>query len=106
MSWLPRPSTPAAAIRDLLAFMRHTSREQRLGAALAILVTAVIVIEFLVDAQTGMTPPPTVTYVQLYSKDRTDADIIADQKKEMAEKAAFDKEKQRQFQQLEKRLGM
>jgi len=106
MSWFPRPSTPRAAFRDLAAFMRQRSREQLIGASLAVLITAVIVIEFLVDAQTGMKPPPQVVEVELYKPGRTDADIIADQKKDQAERAAFEKEKQRQFKKLEKELGM
>lgn len=106
MSWFPRPSSPRAALADLLAFMRHSSREQRIGAALALLVTAIIVIEFLVDPQIGTAPPPEVTYVELYPANRTDADIVADQKKDQAAKLAAQKEQQRQFQKLENELGM
>ena len=106
MSWFPRPVGPRAAIADLLAFMRHSSREQRIGAALALLVTAIIVIEFLVDAKLGTAPPPQVTYVDLYPSNRTDAEIIADQKKDQAAKEAAQKERQRQFQKLENQLGM
>ena len=106
MSWFPSPSSPRAALRDLAAFMRHTSREQRIGAALALLVTAIIVIEFLVDANTGAPLPPQVVEVQLYPSNRTDAEIIADQKKDQAAREAAEKEKQRQFQKLEKQLGM
>lgn len=106
MSWLPPPVSPRAAIADLLAFMRHTSREQRLGAALALLVTAIIVIEFIVDANTGMKTPPEVTYVELYPSNRTDADIVADQKKDQAAKEAAKKAQQREFQKLENRLGI
>jgi hypothetical protein len=106
MSWFPKPVSPRAALIDLRNFMRHRSREQRIGAALALLVTAIIVIEFFVDANIGTTPPPEVTYVQLYPSNRTDADIIADQKKEQAEKEAAEKERQRQFDRLGKRLGM
>jgi hypothetical protein len=106
MSWFPRPASPRAAIADLLAFMRHSSHEQRIGAALALLVTAIIVIEFLVDAKIGTAPPPQVTYVDLYSSNRTDAEIIADQKKDQAAKEAAQKERQRQFQKLENQLGM
>jgi hypothetical protein len=106
MSWFPSPSSPRAALRDLAAFMRQRSREQVIGASLAFLVTAIIVIEFVVDAKIGTAPPPQITYVELYPASRTDAQIIADQKKDMAEKAAWEKEKQRQFQRLEKRLGM
>jgi hypothetical protein len=106
MPWFPRPSTPRAAFRDLAAFMRQRSREQVIGAALALLVTAIIVIEFVVDAKIGTAPPPQVTYVELYPSNRTDAEIIADQKKDMAQKLAAQKERQRQFQKLEKQFGM
>jgi hypothetical protein len=106
MSWFPRPSTPAAAMRDLFAFMRHTSREQRIGAGLALLATGVIVFEFLIDSYFGAMPAPTPTYVELYSSNRTDADIVRDQKKDEAEKAAMEKEKQRQMKELGKRLGI
>jgi hypothetical protein len=86
--------------------MRQRSREQVIGAALAFLVTTIIVIEFLVDAKIGTAPPPEVTYVELYTHNRTDADIVAEQKKDMANKLAAQKERQRQFQKLEKQLGM
>ncbi len=51
-------------------------------------------------------PAPTPTYVELYPANRTDADIIADQKKDQAEKAAIEKEKQRQYKELGKRFGI
>ena len=86
--------------------MRQRSREQVIGGSLAILVTAIIVIEFLVDAKVGTAPPPRVVEVQLYAPDRTDADIIADQKKDQAAKEAAQKEQQREYQKLEKKFGM
>jgi hypothetical protein len=106
MSWFPRPVSPWAAIADLRAFMRQRSREQVIGGSLAILVTAIIVIEFLVDAKVGTAPPPRVVEVQLYAPDRTDADIIADQKKDQAAKEAAQKAQQREYQKLEKKFGM
>jgi hypothetical protein len=106
MSWFPSPSSPRAALRDLIALIRHSGREQKIGAALALLVTAIIVVEFLVDAKIGTALPPQVVEVELYPSNRTDAQIIADQKKDMANKAAAEKEKQRQFQKLEKTFGM
>ncbi len=93
-------------MRDLLAFMRQRSREQVIGATLAVLVTIIIVIVFLVDSKINTAPPQQVIYVDLYNSNRTDAEIIADQKKDQAEKDAYAKEKQRQFQELEKKLGM
>ncbi|MEJ7776514.1 MAG: hypothetical protein WKF52_03820 [Sphingomicrobium sp.] len=106
MSWYPRPVGPRAAIKDLAAFMRQRSREQVIGLVLAILVTAILVIEFLVDSQINTAPPPQVVYVESYSANRTDAEIIADQKKDQAERQAVQAERQRQFQKLENRFGM
>jgi hypothetical protein len=106
MSWFPKPVGPRAAFRDLAAFMRQRSREQVIAGSLALLVTSIIVIEFIVDASMGTAPPPRITYVELYPSNRTDAQIIADQKKDQAAKDAADKERQRQFQKLENQLGM
>lgn len=106
MSWFPRPSTPGAAVRDLMAFMRQRSREQVIGACLAVLVTAIIVIEFIVDPQMGTAPPPQVVEVQLYAPNRTDAQIAADEKKDQADKAAEQKARQQEFQKLAKQLGI
>jgi hypothetical protein len=94
------------AFNDLRAFMRQRSREQVIAAALAVLITVIIVIEFVVDAKINTAPPPRVTYVELYPSTRTDAEIIADQKKDQAAKEAAAKERQRQFQKLENQLGM
>ena len=106
MSFFPRPSSPGAALRDLAAFLRQRSREQVIGACLALLVTAIIVIEFLVDSKINTAPPPQVVEVELYAPNRTDAQIAADQKKDQAEREAAKKEQQKQFQQLAKQLGI
>ena len=106
MAVLPPVSRPGVALRDLLAFLRQRSREQVIGATLAVLVTMMIVIIFLVDSKINTAPPPQVVYVQLYDSNRTDAEIIADQKKDQAKREAAAKERQRQFKQLEKQLGM
>ncbi len=82
--------------------MRQREREHVIGAALAFLVTVIIVIEFVVDAKMDTAPPPQVVEVQLYPSNRTDAEIVADQKKDMANKQALEKEQQRQYQKLAK----
>jgi hypothetical protein len=106
MPWFPSPVSPRAAFADFRAFLRHREREHWIGAALAVLVTIIIVIEFLVDSKINTAPPPRVVYVEQWQADRTDAEIIADQKKDQAAKEAARKERQRQFQKLEKQLGM
>ena len=92
--------------RDFLAFVRQREREHVIGAALAFLVTLIILIIFLVDPKVNTAPPQQVTWVELYPSNRTDAQIIADQKKDAAERLAATKEKQRQFQELEKKFGI
>lgn len=106
MSWIPRPVGPRAAISDLAAFMRQRSREQVIGGVLALLSTIIIVILFLVDSKINTAPPAQIVYVESWTANRTDAEIIADQKKHQAERRAAEMEKQRQFQRLENRLGM
>jgi hypothetical protein len=106
MGWFPKPVGPRAALKDLAAFMRQRSREQVIGASLALLITAIIVIEFLVDSTMGTAPPEQITYANLYPSNRTDAQIIADQKKDEAARQAAIKERQRQFKKLENQLGM
>ncbi len=106
MPWFPRPSSPRAAFADLKAFLGQRSREQVIGLVLAILVTAILVIEFLVDSQINTAPPPQVVYVESYSANRTDAEIIADQNKDQAEREQARRERQEYFQKLENRLGM
>jgi hypothetical protein len=106
MSWFPSPVGPRAAIRDLVAVFRHSSREQVIGASLALLSTIIVVILFFVDSKINTAPGPQLIYVESWSENRTDAEIIADQKTRQAEKKAAEAEKQRQFQRLEKQLGM
>ncbi len=106
MSWFPSPVSPRAAFADLRDFVRHREREHWIGAALAVLVTIIIIIEFFVDSKINTAPPPRIVYVEQWKTGRTDAEIVADQKKRQAEKEAAARERQRQFQRLEKQLGM
>ena len=106
MPVLPPISRPGVAFRDLRAFLRQRGRDQVIGAILAVLVTIIIVIVFFVDSKINTAPPTQIIYVESYPANRTDAEIIADQKIDQAKKEAAAKERQRQFQKLEKQLGM
>ena len=70
------------------------------------LVTMIILIEFMVDSKINTAPPPQVIYAESWPANRTDAEIVAEQKKDQAKRDAAAKEKQRQFKELEKQLGM
>lgn len=106
MAILPPASTPRAALRDLGNFIRHREREHVIGAALAVLTTIIILIVFFVDSKINTAPPPQIVFVEQWSANRTDAEIVADQKKHQAEREAAQRERQRQFQKLEKQLGI
>jgi hypothetical protein len=106
MAILPPTVGPRAALRDLKAFLGQRSREQILGATLAVLVTIIIVIIFLVDSKINTAPEPTVVFVENYGPDRTDADIIADQKKASEERRKAEEARRREYQKLEKQFGI
>ena len=98
---------PRAAMSDFAAVVRGDSNRDRvLGLTLAVLITIIILIVFFVDAKINTAPPPRVTYVETYAPTRSDADIVASQKKDSAERKAFQEQKTRQFREIEKRLGM
>ena len=86
--------------------MRQRSREQVIGASLAILSTVIVVILFTVDSKINTAPPAQIVYVESWNANRTDAEIVAQQKKDQAAKRAAELERQRQFQRLENQLGM
>ena len=104
MAILPPRSTPRTALRDLGDFIRHREREHVLGAIMAVLVTIIILIIFFVDSKINTAPPPQIVYVEQYSANRTDAEIIADQKKDKAKLDALKKERMRQFQKIDEKM--
>ena len=107
MAILPPTSSPRTALRDFRAVFRHAdNRDRILAFTLSILITIIILILFFVDSKINTAPPPRIVYVQDYKAGRTDADIIAQQEKDELKRVAAAKERQRQFQRLEKQLGI
>jgi len=107
MSVLPPMVNPRAAMSDFAAAVGGDSKRDRaLGLTLSVLITTIILIIFFVDAKINTAPPPRVVYVETYAPTRTDAEIIASQKKDSAERKAFREEKKRKFQELERKLGI
>ena len=107
MAIFPHPSSPRAAIADFRAYFAHGNRRDHLiGGSLAVLVTIIILILFFVDSKINTTPQRTVQYVDSWPADRSDAEIVAQQKKDHAEAEARAKKRQDEFKKLEKTLGM
>lgn len=107
MAILPPTSSPRAAFRDFAAAFRADGRRERvLGLTMSVLVTLIILIIFFVDSKINTAPPPRIIYVEHYDPGRTDAEIIASQKRDQAKRKAEAREHQRQMQELQKRLGI
>jgi hypothetical protein len=86
--------------------MGQRSREQVIGGALAVLVTIIIVIVFMVDSKINTAPPQQIVYVENYGPDRTDADIVAEQKKASQERRKAEEARRKEFEKLQKELGI
>jgi len=103
---LPRPSSPRAAWADLKAFLSGPQRHKLLFGLLSILMPAIIVAGFIFDARTNILPGRSITYIQSWPADRSDAEIIAQQKIDQKKKEAADRERQRSYQRLADQLGI
>lgn len=104
---LPRPASPRRAYNDLAAFFRHRSRHQLIAGGLAIILPALILVGFYEDGKTNLAPPrKQLIFAESWRADRTDAEIIAQQKIDAKAKAEAKIEKQHSYQRLEKRFGI
>lgn len=104
MAFFPPFVGPRAAFADLRAFVRQRSREHVIGAMLALLTTVIIVIIFFVDSQVNTAPPAQIVYVEQWSADRTDAEIIEQQKIDQAKKDERERLHREQLQRLDRKL--
>ena len=106
MAILPPMVGPRAALRDLTAFLRQRSREQVIAGSAAVLVTLIIVIIFFVDSKINTAPPPQIVWVESFPANRTDAEIISDQKKAAEERRKAEEARRKEFEKLEKQFGI
>lgn len=114
MALFPRPVRPSHAFADLWQFLRARRRHEFVFGGLAVVATGLwfwaIFDKFDVKPEWQ---PPTVQYVKQWPKDRSTADILAQQKidapKEKAARearAAAAKKRQDEYKALAKRLGI
>ena len=79
-------------------------RHQKVALAGAIVVTVAIFGIFAIDYRQAHTVPAPIIYVQQWPANRTDAEIIRQQKIDSAQLHAAQKERQREFQKLARAL--
>lgn len=104
--------SPLRAVRDLRVFLAQREKYELVFFALAIGITGVVLFAFLRDANTIKVPyRPNIIYVQQWRADRTDAEIVAQQKidqaakdKRIAEQKAAQARLQAQYKKLDDRL--
>jgi hypothetical protein len=102
---LPRPAPPRVLWADLRAVISARGPHRLAAAVLAILIPAAIfTVVFMQDS--AYRPEEQTVTVHMWAANRTDAEIIADQKKAQAEVDARAKKRQRQFQKLADTLGI
>ena len=63
-----------------------------------------LIVLFVTDGRTNIAPKEQIVYVESWPASRTDAEIIADQKKHQAAREAAQKERQAQFKKLDDKL--
>lgn len=103
---LPRPAGPRALWADLRAFVAARPRHQLIAGTAAVLMPIILIYGFYLDGKTNLTPGERIVYAESWSSNRTDAEIIAAQQERQKRREALAAERQRQFQELERRLGM
>lgn len=101
---LPRPASPRALWSDLRAFTAERRPHQWIAMAAALAMPIAIIVVFVIDGRTNIAPGAQIIYADSWSAARTDAEIVADQKKHQAAREAAQKERQRQFQKIDKKL--
>lgn len=102
---LPRPAGPRALWADLRAFWRDRPRHQYAAAVLAVLIPVGIVVVFYIDGQTRLQPVQTITYINSWPANRSDAEIRAAQKQRLEREQARRQQRQREFQRLDDQLN-
>lgn len=103
---LPRPASPHALWADLRAFARERGRHQWIAAFLAVAMPVIIIVGFVIDGRTNIAPGEQIIYAESWSAKRSDAEIAAAQKQREEERESIAAERQRQFKELEKKLGI
>jgi len=103
---LPPVSGPRALWQDLRLFLSSRSRYQWIGAVAAVVMPAAILVMFYLDGQHSSLSKQKVIYVESWPENRSSEEIKAAQKARQERRRAEALEKQRQYKELGRRLGM
>ena len=105
MSVFPPVSGPRALLADLKLFWSTRTRVQWVAGSLAILIPIGLGVAFWLDGRTNLRPGPTITYVERWSANRTEAETRANIERVAAEKARRDAARREDFRQADNALN-
>ncbi|NIJ07947.1 hypothetical protein FHS31_001557 [Sphingomonas vulcanisoli] len=100
-SWFPRPAAPKTLLADLRGVFTGTRRHLLVFGAMAIGMTSAIITLFVIDSHDNIGPGPQTIYVSDWSANRTDAEIIAQQKIDMVAIHKAKEERRKSFQRVD-----
>lgn len=106
MPVFPPIHSPKVVYRDLKAILSRRSRDQTIALLLSIGFTVTIIVIFFFDSKVNTAPPATITYVDSWSTNRTDAEIKADQAKDQKANEERARARQEQFKEIANSLGI
>ncbi len=98
--FLPTPRNIAASFGDLHSFLTTRERHEWVFAGISVAITAFILFAFWHDSR--VEPTQQIIFVQNWPANRTDAEIVADQKKDRATRNKAEAERQASFQKVQK----
>lgn len=107
MAIFPRPVSPRSAAGDLWAYLieKRPHKWPLLGVSMAL--TGLIIWAFIVDANTNTMPTRNkITYFQSWDSTRSDAQVILQQKIDLAEREVALRRKQEGMQKLADMFGI
>jgi len=100
---LPRPPHRNSLWEDVKA-LAPRERHQKVALGCALFITVAIFGIFAIDFRQAHVVPAPIIYVEQWPANRTDAEIIQQQKIDSAKLHAAQKERQREFQKLARAL--
>ena len=109
MMRLPRPASPRALWQDFKAFTASRGPHHWLALTMALLIPVLIFIAFMFDTREAHERAPQIIYVESWRADRSIEETQANIRALEEQRKAAEKERQRQFQELENgmnRLGI
>ena len=104
-SVFPPVSGPRALLADLRLFWSTRTRVQWIAGSLALLIPVGLGIAFWLDGKTNIAPGPTITYIQSWPANRTEAETRANIEQAAAARARREAARQADFQNVDNQLN-